>query len=184
MKNLGAVFIFAWVLIGLNGPAEAVAAVANVQECHNYSATNSATLTCTFGVNVTGTNLVACFATQAATTTNTATFSDTAGNTYTNRSYYADTSTTARGIASYAKNVTGGFTVVTVTWSSSLNSARYLTCQEISGADTSAPDDGAVGQFQLDVTSTATDAITSSAIRRQRMETIFLEPLSTRVVTV
>lgn len=148
-------------MLGLSAPAWS--GTAKVKECTNFTATTSLTITCTFGSNVSAANLVACASVKQGTTTATTVYTDTSGNTYVNRSYINDTTNLARGIAAYAKNVAGPFTVVTATLSASPATQHYIVCHEVSGADPVSPDDGAKENFQLDLTSTATDAITSTA---------------------
>ena len=104
----------------------------------------------------------ACAAT-GATNSVTGTFSDTVPHTYTSRANIDDTTNVQRLYNAYAKNITGAFTVVTITYSSAVT-IRRIRCAEISGADTTSPDDGFVGAFQLNLTSTATNAITSGTI--------------------
>jgi hypothetical protein len=132
-----------------------------VQECHNGSGSLGTTMTCAMPSAVTATNLIACY-THDQSTTDTVTVTDTLSNTWTNQStYYADATNTRRAIGVYSKNITGGYTVITSTWSAS-TSQRGLSCHEISGMDTTDPTDGYVGQNQQNP-GTGSDAVTSTA---------------------
>jgi len=113
---------------------------------------------------VTSGNLIACAVSIKSTSITVSSLSDTQTNTYTLRgTYYLDTTNTERILGAYATNVTGPFTVVTVTLSSSLAGHKGVVCHEISGADTTSPDDGYVGNWVTSMDDT-TDGVTSTAI--------------------
>ena len=133
-----------------------------VQECHNGTGAPGTTTTCTFGSSVTTGNTVICAAAGGPDATATWTLSDTASNTYTSsETYYTDTTSNYRLRSSYSQGVTGGFTVVTVTWSTSVT-GKDIVCHEVSGVSAS-PGDGYVGQYQTSVAS-GTDTVSSTAI--------------------
>lgn len=137
-----ACLLYGW----LSFAGQAEAATGYVQECTNGTGAGGTTITCTFPGSVSTGNLVACAA-WIQSATDTVTLTDTASNTYTAASagYKNNTTPAARGIAHYAKNVTGSFTVITATWATG-NQWRAIVCHEVSGADTSSPTDGNTGQ--------------------------------------
>jgi hypothetical protein len=169
MKQLGAVTLMSLLLFGICLPivfipAPAQAAADYVQECVTSQGPSSTTVACTFGTSVTAGNLIACASFYPSNTV-TITVADTASNTYTinpAQSYLDDTGNVFRGVPFFAQGVTGGFTTLTVTFSSTMTN-RQVVCHEASGIATSSANDGAVGQYQLN-SSSATDGISSTAI--------------------
>lgn len=128
-----------WIVLG---------ATAFVQECVNEVNSSATSITCTFSPAVGNNALIACFG-AAGSLTATGTFTDNGtGNTYTNRANTDDTVGVERGYTAYAKNVQGNPTIVTLTYSASVT-PRAIGCHEVSGADTTAPDDGFAGAVQV-----------------------------------
>ena len=161
--RLVAILVGCCLLATFYTPPPAQAATAKVQSCNTKVNTSDTTITCTFASSVTVGNLVICAA-SAATNTVTITPSDTATNGYTSQTSYDDTAgTLARLYNFYAKNIAGAFTVLTVTYSSAVT-IRAVYCDEVSGADTTAPADGINGNYQASNGDTSTDAITSNTI--------------------
>ena len=165
--RLVTLFVGFCLLVPYYTPTQAEAANAFVRSCVNSNNPSGTTLTCTFSAGaVAQHNLISCLV-HGASTTATATLADNQStpNSYTVGTYATDSTHGNRGVVAYAKDTTGGGTdptVVTVTWSVAVT-VRGIICHEISGADLTAPADGAAQQVQLSL-GTGTDGITSTAI--------------------
>ena len=83
----------------------------------------------------------------------TPTCADTQGDTYVLKTNTYDVGQTQSHFQFYAKNITGGTKTVTVTWGGN-QAYNRLQIMEISGCDTSAPDDGGAAQRQAGGTTT------------------------------
>src|SRR3990167_8088160 len=122
-----------------------------VQDDTNVVDAGSTTIAKAFGSNVTAGNLIAVVVGNEGDVT--CTVADTLGNTYTQKTATYDASNGQKHFQFYAKDILGGACTVTATLSLS-KQYRRLGIMEISGCDTTAPDDGGAAQVQAGGTTT------------------------------
>lgn len=142
-----------------------------VQDASNVAqdnATNNASVSQAFASNVVAGNLIVVSAACGGDTT--ASVTDSLGNTYTQKTSLYDATSSGKHFQFYAQNILGGACTVTVTWGVAENYNR-LQIMEISGLDTTAPDDG--GAVQVQAGGTSTDFYSSTNITTTTTDFIF-----------